>query len=143
MTCFARLGSSDRLVILKKPFDTIEVLQLANALTEKWNLIQQAHAHAADLERRVRERTAALETSNAALQNEIMRRTAMEHDLNRAKDAAESADRAKSAFLANMSHEIRTPMNGVIGMANLLLSSSLTADQRDLAETLCHSSEAL
>jgi two-component system sensor histidine kinase/response regulator len=139
----AKLGNSDRLVILKKPFDTIEVLQLANALTEKWNLLQQTHAHAAQLEHRVRERTAELEASNTALQSEIMRRVAMEHDLNRAKNAAETADRAKSAFLANMSHEIRTPMNGVIGMANLLLSSALSSEQRDLAETLCESSEAL
>jgi two-component system sensor histidine kinase/response regulator len=139
----AKLGNSDRLVILKKPFDTIEVLQLANALTEKWNLLQQTHAHAAQLEHRVRERTAELEASNSALQCEVRRRMAMEHDLNRAKNAAETADRAKSAFLANMSHEIRTPMNGVIGMANLLLSSALTTEQRDLAETLCESSEAL
>jgi two-component system, sensor histidine kinase and response regulator len=139
----AKLGSSDRLVILKKPFDTIEVLQLANALTEKWNLLRQTHAHAAELESRVRDRTAELESSNAALQDEITSRIAMELDLKRAKNAAESADRAKSAFLANMSHEIRTPMNGVIGMANLLLSSPLNAEQRDLAETLCQSSEAL
>src|SRR5215212_10257247 len=139
----AKLGSSDRLVVLKKPFDTIEVLQLANALTEKWSLLQQTYAHASSLEDRVRERTAALEATNATLQAEIARRRDMECDLKRAKDAAESADRAKSAFLANMSHEIRTPMNGVIGMANLLLSSELTADQRDLADTLCQSSEAL
>ncbi len=139
----ARLGKSDRLVVLKKPFDTIEVLQLANALTEKWNLIQQTHAHAAELEDRVRQRTAALEATNRALQDEILRRLRTEVDLKRAKNAAESADRAKSAFLANMSHEIRTPMNGVIGMANLLLSTGLTAEQRDLADTLCHSSEAL
>ncbi len=139
----AKLGSSDRLVILKKPFDTIEVLQLANALTEKWNLLQQTRAHAAELEARVLQRTAELQAANTALQEEIAQRIVMELDLKKAKDTAESADRAKSAFLANMSHEIRTPMNGVIGMANLLLSTPLTAEQRDLAQTLCQSSEAL
>jgi len=139
----AKIGGSDRLVILKKPFDTIEVLQLANALTEKWNLLRQASAHAEEMERRVRVRTADLEATNAALQREIGRRAQVESDLQRAKEAAETADRAKSAFLANMSHEVRTPMNGVIGMANLLLTSALNAEQRDLVETLCQSSETL
>jgi CheY-like chemotaxis protein len=100
----SKIGGSDRLVILKKPFDTIEVLQLANALTEKWSLLWQTRAHAEELERRVRLRTADLEATNAALQQEIARRAQTEADLNRAKEAAESADRAKSAFLANMSH---------------------------------------
>jgi signal transduction histidine kinase/response regulator of citrate/malate metabolism len=140
---FAKVGGTDRLVILKKPFDTIEVLQLANALTEKWNLLQETRAHAAALESRVRARTAELESANAALREEVSRRALIESDLQRAKEEAERADRAKSVFLANMSHEVRTPMNGVIGMANLLLSSPLDAQQQDFAQTLCRSCEAL
>ena len=138
-----KIDGSDRLVILKKPFDTIEVLQLANALTAKWNLLQQAKAAADEMEDRVRARTRDLEGSNALLHEEIGRRMLVELDLQRSKDAAESADRAKSAFLANMSHEIRTPMNGVLGMANLLLATPLNAEQVDLAETLCQSGESL
>src|SRR2546430_8197402 len=49
----AKVGRSDRLVILKKPFDNVEVLQLANALTEKWRLLQQAKARLGDLENAV------------------------------------------------------------------------------------------
>lgn len=52
-----RVGVSDRLLILKKPFEPIEVLQLAYAMTEKWNLLQQTQAQVGDLENLVRERT--------------------------------------------------------------------------------------
>jgi signal transduction histidine kinase len=109
------LGVSDRLLVLKKPFDKMEVQQLALNLTEKWNLRRLAQLHTEGLTELVRLRT-----------GEMMR-----------------AHQSKSEFLTNVNHELLTPMNGILGTAEVLKGTSLSEDQLALIHDLQHSGEHL
>lgn len=97
-----QLGPSHNLVILKKPFDNIEVLQLAHALTAKRESMEAAQMRLEELE------------------SEMMRRIQTERDLAAALEAAEESSRSKRNFLASMGHELRTPLNAIIGYSEML-----------------------
>ncbi len=79
---------------------------------------------------------AGLTEANALLRQQSALLQRQNEELARAKHLAEQASAAKSGFLAKISHELRTPMNGVIGMTDYLLTTSLTPDQHESAETI-------
>jgi signal transduction histidine kinase len=81
-----------------------------------------------------------LQETNNRLESTVQERT---RELRAARDEALEASRLKSQFLANMSHEIRTPMNGVLGAANLLANTDLSAEQRQYVDILTTSGQAL
>ncbi len=103
-----RVGDRDSLLIVKKPFDIIEVIQCAHALTTKWNLARRVQTHVEQLEHVVASRTAELVRANALLADEIRERDRIEEQLRLSQRL-----RAIGQLAAGIAHEISTPMQFV------------------------------
>lgn len=101
----ARVGESDRLLILKKPFHSSEVRQLAHSCVTKWRLASSLERRFADLEERVSARTAELEAANASLRREMEERSRVERALRRAQRLE-----ALGRLAAGLGHEINNPL---------------------------------
>ena len=108
----------------------VEMLLLAFALADRFNTLRK-------------EKEAAQEEALQVQKLLVEELQSSEQALAQSRDAAEAANRAKSAFLANMSHEIRTPMNGIVGMVNILRQSQLTTLQREQLGKINTASEHL
>jgi two-component system sensor histidine kinase/response regulator len=133
----ARAVATDRDYTLRvTPSSSDEIGELTNAFN---HMLEQVE-HREDALSAAKQQLAA---QVLVLQREIDQRQRIEVALQRAKEAAESANQAKSAFLATMSHEIRTPMNGVLATASLLLDSPLNDEQRELASLIRVSGDGL
>jgi PAS domain S-box-containing protein len=95
-----RIGKSDSLVILKKPFDNIEVLQLAHALTEKWHLSNEIKGRLRNLDLLVNQRTTELQSANEQLKKEIAERMLLENALRLSEERFSKAFKASPIPLA-------------------------------------------
>jgi signal transduction histidine kinase len=125
-----KVGNSDRLLILKKPFDTVEVMQLANALSEKWWLHQEVRRQMGDLEKTVEERTQQLQVTNVHLVAEVEEHRISKQRLQQALEDLEAAQeqviqqerlRALGGMASGIAHDFNNSLVGILGLTELLL----------------------
>jgi PAS domain S-box-containing protein len=114
--------------------------KVQDALQQKQAEIEAVNRN---LETIVVSRTAELAVGNESLRAEIAERRKKTEELRFARDAAESANRAKTEFLANMSHEMRTPLNSIIGGTEYLDNAALAPDQQRCLEMIRHAGDSL
>jgi len=127
-----RLGRSDRLLILKKPFDVAELCQLASALTQKWTLARQAVFKANEMDLIVDKRTTELRAANKELQriNQQLREfVEIESERNRLRETVHSMEQV----VGIIGHELRTPLGCIRGLAELMLKTSAVVDRSSAA----------
>jgi signal transduction histidine kinase len=116
-----RLGKSENLLILKKPFDSAEVAQLAVALTEKWNLARKAAMKMDELERLVQERANELIEKNKQLKIEIAEREQAELKLAEMLRKVDNVNKELKDFTSIVSHDLKAPLRGVKTLASWIL----------------------
>lgn len=136
----AKLGNSDRLLFLKKPFDTVEILQLANALTEKWRLLRQVRSQMDDLEKIVRDRTQELRQTNEKLLAEIAQHRESKAQLQRVLDELRATQqrvieqerlRALGSMASGIAHDFNNALVGIVGLSELLLYRPESMDDKE------------
>jgi len=116
-----RLGKSQNLLILKKPFDSAEVAQLASALTEKWVLGRQASLQTEQLEQMVKERTNEITQTNEHLQQEIAERLEAEQRQTGLIEKVDSINKELKDFASIVSHDLKAPLRGIKSLATWIL----------------------
>ncbi|MBI5363990.1 MAG: response regulator [Planctomycetes bacterium] len=130
------LGATDRLLILKKPFDSIEIVQLVKSLGAKWDLEREREAHIQNLSREVAERT-------RELSERVKELASTNTKLGEAVRATEVASRARDEFLTVVTHELRTPLTAILGYAELIADAHASPEIDEHARILRTNGEHL